>query len=79
MGADEAVAYVMDNDISNLLGEAEVVRERRPATMVNTVLVSSVAQIVLEAAAAARQIDVPGLIRQIIEEWIEGNGENARR
>lgn len=31
MTADEAAAHVMNNDISDLLDQAEVVRERRPA------------------------------------------------
>jgi hypothetical protein len=31
MSAEETAAHVMDNDISDLLDQAEVVRERRPA------------------------------------------------
>jgi hypothetical protein len=34
MNADEAAAHVLDNDISELLDQAEVVRGRRPAKIV---------------------------------------------
>jgi uncharacterized protein YjgD (DUF1641 family) len=73
MSADEAVEHVMNNDISDLLDQAEVVRERRPAKMVTALRIDPDTQIALEAAAAARGIGVTTLMRQIIEEWVQNN------
>src|SRR5262245_15935136 len=73
MSADEAAAHVMNNDISELLDDAEIVRERRPAKMVTAVRIDLNTQSALEAAAAARGIGATTLMRQIIEEWVEAN------
>lgn len=74
MNADEAAAHVLDNDISELLDKAEVVRERRPAKMVTALRIDLDTQSALEAAATARGIGVTTLMRQIIEEWVDANG-----
>jgi hypothetical protein len=61
----------MDNDISDRLDQAEVVRERRPATMVTALRIDLDVPVgALEDAAAARGIGVTPLMRQIIEEWV---------
>ena len=73
MNADEAAAHVMDNYISDLLDEAEVVRERRPAKMVTALRIDLDTQSALESAAAARGIGVTTLMRQIIEEWVDAH------
>ena len=70
MNADEAAAHVMDNDISELLDQAEVVRERRPAKMVTAVRIDLDTQAALESAAAARGIGEAGMIRSSL--WIGG-------
>jgi hypothetical protein len=69
MSADEAASYVMNNDISDLLGEAELVRARRPAKMVTALRIDLATQSELEATALARGIRVTTLMRQIIEDW----------
>lgn len=73
MSADEAVEHVMNNDISDLLDQAEVVRERRPAKMVTALRIDPDTQIALEAAAAAGGIGATTLMRKIIEEWVQTN------
>jgi len=75
MSADEAAAHVMDNDISDLLDQAEVVRERRPAKMVTALRIDLDTQSALESAAAARGIGVTTLMRQIIEDWVQANSD----
>jgi hypothetical protein len=75
MSADEAADHIMNNDISDLLDQAEVVRERRPAKMVTALRIDLDTQSALEAAAAARGIGVTTLMRQIIEEWVHANGD----
>jgi hypothetical protein len=69
MSADDAAAFAMDNDLGDLLGNGEVVRERRPAEMVTALRIDLGIQAELEAAAAARGIGSSTLVRQIIEEW----------
>jgi hypothetical protein len=73
MSPDDAASFVMDNDISGLLDEAEVVRERRPAKMVTALRIDLDIQAELEAAATARGIGVSTLMRQIIEDWVEAH------
>ena len=75
MNADEAAAHVMDNDISELLDQAELVREHRPAKMVTALRIDLDTQSALESAAAARGIGVTTLMRQIIEEWVHTNSD----
>jgi hypothetical protein len=77
MTADEAAAHVMNHDISDLLDQAEVVRERRPAHMVTTLRIDLATQSTLEGAAIARGMGVTTLMRQIIEEWAQNHGEAA--
>ena len=50
MAADEAVAIVMNVDITELLERAEVVRERRPAKMVTALRIDLGVQAELEAS-----------------------------
>jgi hypothetical protein len=71
MSADEAVAHIMDNDISDLLAQAEVVRERRAGRMVSSLPIDLETQSALEAAAAARGGGAATLMRQIIQEWVQ--------
>jgi len=73
MAPDDAAAHVMNNDISDLFDQAEVVRERRPAKMVTALRIDLDIQAELEAAAAARGIGATTLMRQIIEEWVQAN------
>jgi hypothetical protein len=73
MMADEAAAHLMDNDISDLLDQAELVRERRPAKMVTALRIDLGTQSELESAALARGIGVTTLMRQIIEDWVYAN------
>lgn len=75
MSPTDAAAHVMNNDISDLLDQAEVVRERRPAKMVTALRIDLDTQSALESAAAARGIGVTTLMRQIIEEWVEANSD----
>jgi hypothetical protein len=75
MSANEAAAFAMDNDLGELLSEAELVRERRPAKMVTALRIDLDIQSGLEAAAAARGIGASTLMRQIIEEWIGAHRE----
>ena len=77
MSADEAVAYVMDNDISDLLDQAEVVRERRPATMVNAVRVDPETQIRVGGGRSGAGDRRDDLMRQIIEEWVQANRQTG--
>jgi hypothetical protein len=74
MSSDDAAAHVLNNDISELLDQAEVVRERRPAKMVTALRIDLDTQSALESAAEARGIGVTTLMRQIIEEWVDANG-----
>jgi hypothetical protein len=76
MSADEAAAHVMNNDISDLLDQADVVRERRHAKMVTAVRIDLDTQSALESAAAARGIGTTTLMRQIIEEWVQANRDS---
>jgi hypothetical protein len=73
MTADEAADHLMNNDISDLLDQAEHVTERRPAKMVTALRIDLDTQAGLEAAAAARGIGVTTLMRQIIEDWVRAN------
>jgi hypothetical protein len=73
MPPGEAAAYVMGNDIGDLIADAEVVRERRPAKMVTALRIDLDVQGELEAAAAARGIGTSTLMRQIIEEWVSSH------
>ena len=72
---DDAVQYVLDNDISHLLADAEVVREARPAKVVTALRIDIGVQVEVERAAQARGIGDSTLMRQIIEEWVEANRE----
>jgi hypothetical protein len=73
MAPADAVAHVMDNDVSELFDQGEVVRERRPAKMVTALRIDLDVQVELETAAAARGIGVTTLMRGIIEEWVRAN------
>jgi hypothetical protein len=73
MSPTEAAEYVMNNDISELFAEGEVVRERRPAKMVTALRIDLDIQAEIEVAAAARGIGSSTLMRQIIEEWVEAH------
>lgn len=73
MNPADAAAHIMDNDISELLDTAEVVRERRPAKMVTALRIDLDVQAELEAAASARGIGTSTLMRQIIEDWVRAN------
>ena len=72
----EAADHVMAHDVGDLLDDAEVVRERRPAKIVTAVRMDLDVQAELEVAAAARGIGVSTLMRQIIEEWVLANRES---
>src|SRR5213083_2784354 len=76
MTPSEAAAFAMDNDLGELLDDAEVVRDRRPAKMVTALRIDMDIQAELEAFAAARGIGSSTLMRQIIEEWV-GNNRHA--
>jgi predicted DNA-binding protein len=73
MSPAEAADYVMNNDITELFDEGEVVRERRPAKMVTALRIGLDIQAEIEAAAAARGVGSSTLMRQIIEEWVEAH------
>lgn len=75
LSADEAADHVMNNDISDLLDQAEHVTERRPAKMVTALRIDLDTQAALEAAAATRGIGVTTLMRQIIEDWVRASGD----
>jgi hypothetical protein len=75
MSADEAAAHIMNNDISDLLAQAEIVREGRAARMVSAVSIELETQSALEAAAAARGICATTLMRLIIEEWVQTHSD----
>jgi predicted DNA-binding protein len=67
---NEAAAFAMDNDLSELFDSADVVKERRPAKMVTALRIDLDIQAELEAAAAARGVGSSTLMREIIEEWV---------
>jgi hypothetical protein len=69
----EAADHVMNNDISDLLDQAEHVTERRPAKMVTALRIDLDTHAALEATAAARGTGVTTLMRQIIEDWVRAN------
>jgi hypothetical protein len=71
--ANDAATFAMDNDLGDLFGNGEVVRERRPAKMVTALRIDLGVQAELEAIAAARGIGSSTLMRQIIEEWVSVN------
>ncbi len=73
MAPEQAAAYAMEHDLSDLLEHAEVRHERRPAKMVTALRMDLATQAELEDAAAARGIGVSTLMRQIIEEWVEAH------
>lgn len=73
MTPEEAADYAMNNDLSEMFDEAEVVRERRPAKMVTALRIDLDVQAEIEKAAATRGIGASTLMRQIIEEWVEAN------
>lgn len=78
LSAAEAAEYVMNNDVSDLLADAELSRERRPAKMVTALRIDMDVQAEIELAAAARGVGPSTLMRQIIEEWVDGHrGEPA--
>ncbi len=78
MSANDAAAFAMNNDLGDLLGEAGMARDRRPAKMVTTLRIDLDIQAELEAAANARGIGSSTLMRQIIEEWVGAHrGEAA--
>jgi hypothetical protein len=71
--ANDAAAFAMDNDLGDLLDEAEVARERGPAKIVTALRIDLDIQSELEAAAAARGIGSSTLMRQIIEERVSAH------
>jgi predicted DNA-binding protein len=71
MTPNQAANHAMDHDLGDLLADAEVVRERRPAKMVTALRIDLDIQARLEQAAAARGIGTSTLMRQIIEEWVD--------
>lgn len=73
MSPAEAADHVMNNDISDLLDQAEHLTERRPAKMVTALRIDLDTQAALETAAAARGTGVTTLMRQIIEDWVRAN------
>jgi predicted DNA-binding protein len=73
MTREQAVEYAMNNDLSDLMAEAEVIRERRPAKMVTALRIDMETQAALEAAAAERGIGSSTLMRQIMEEWVHAH------
>lgn len=73
MTSEQAVEYAMNNDLSELMPDAEVVRERRPAKMVTALRIDMATQAALEAAAARLGIGSSTLMRQIIEEWVHAH------
>lgn len=73
MSQAEALDYVMNNGIADLLENAEHVKQRRPAKMVTALRIDLGVQVELEKAAAARGVGSSTLMRQIIEEWVEAN------
>jgi hypothetical protein len=73
MSGSDAATFAMNNDLSSLLDEAEVARERRPAKMVTALRIDLGIQAELEVAAAARGVGSSTLMRQIIEEWVLAN------
>jgi hypothetical protein len=75
LSGTDAAHRVLDHDISGLLADASVVRERRPAKMVTALRIDLDVQAELEAAASRRGIGVSTLMRQIIEEWVRSNRE----
>jgi hypothetical protein len=75
MPTDEAISYMITNDISHLLADAEVVREPRAAKVVTALRMDIGVQAEIERAASARGIGASTLMRQIIEEWVEANRE----
>jgi hypothetical protein len=75
MNADEAADHVMNNDISDLLDQADHVTERRPAKMVTALRIDLDTQAALETAAAVRGIGVTTLMRQIIEDWVRTDSD----
>src|SRR5574342_692003 len=77
LSAEAAADHVLSNDISDLLDQAQVVRERRPAKMVTALRIDLDTQAELEAAALARGIGVTTLMRQIIEDWVRLNRDLA--
>ncbi len=70
MNPDEATAYAMNNDLSDLFHTADVITERRPAKMVTALRIDLDIQAELEAAAARQGIGTSTLMRMIIEEWV---------
>jgi hypothetical protein len=73
MTADEAADHVPNNDISDLLDQAALIRERQPATMVTALRIDLDTQAEREDAASARGVGVTTLMRQIIEDWVRAN------
>lgn len=77
LSADEAADHVLNNDISELLDQAEPATERRPATMVTALRIDLDTQTALETAATTRGIGVTTLMRQIIEDWVRTNSTDT--
>lgn len=73
MSAEQAAAHVMNGDISDLLEQADQVKQRRPAKMVTALRIDLDTQIALESAAAQRGVGVTTLMRQIIEDWVHAH------
>jgi hypothetical protein len=76
MSPEEAAQWAADNDLSELMAEAEVVRERRPAKMVTALRIDMGTQVAIETAAEKRGIGASTLMRQIIEEWVHAHRES---
>ena len=77
MTAENAAAFAMNNDMSELFEDSEVVREPRPAKMVTALRIDLDTQAELEKAAAARGIGSSTLMRQIIEEWVRTHRDDT--
>ena len=83
MSPNEAAAFTVNNDISELFAQPEAVPESPPATT-TTVAPATTAtalrvdlgiQAELESAAAARGIGSSTLMVQILEDWVAANRE----
>jgi hypothetical protein len=82
MSPNEAAAFAINSDVTDLFAEPEVVRaeapvvpEARPATTATALRFDLGIQAELETAALARGVGSSTLMRQIIEDWVAANRE----
>lgn len=73
MPTDEVADYVLNNDVSHLLADGEVMREPRAAKVVTALRMDIGVQAEIERAAQRRGLGASTLMRQILEEWVEAN------